>query len=191
MTAMTPEKLYSEYRYAEFLMELRKPAEAARVLDAVVAGEPAHAAALELRARALFASAQLGRAEQALEHLIGLRPDDGWARMALARTLERQGRAQDALCTAGWRASSASRSDPGGAVSTGSPRFLPGRGRHSAVVGAFGMFVVEPRQQSACLRCVTRTAAALSRRSERRRCQRDDPQVYSGTTGWCIAVLRR
>jgi Flp pilus assembly protein TadD len=92
---MTPEKLYSEFRYAELLMELGKPAEAARVLDPVVAGQPAHAA-LELRARALFASAQLGRAEQALQQLIGLRPDDGWARMALARTLERQGRAQDA-----------------------------------------------------------------------------------------------
>lgn len=96
MTTMTPEKLYSEFRYAEFLMELGKYAEAARVLGPVVAGEPTHAAALELRARALFASAQLGRAEQALRHLIELRPDDGWARMALARTLERQGRAQDA-----------------------------------------------------------------------------------------------
>ena len=93
---MTPEKLYSEFRSAEFLMELGRPAEAARVLDPVVAGEPTHAAALELRARAQFATAQLGRAEKALRDLVELRPDDGWARMALARTLERQGRAQDA-----------------------------------------------------------------------------------------------
>jgi len=53
------------------------------------------------------------------------------------------------------------------------------------------MFVVEPRQQIllVCGGVNLVPAAALSRRSERRRCQRDDPQVYSGTTGWCIAVL--
>lgn len=87
---MTPDTMYREFRRAEFLFEMNQPAEAARVLAPVVAAEPEHTGAFELYARALSASAQLGRAEQALRALLELRPDDGWGRLALARTLERQ-----------------------------------------------------------------------------------------------------
>ena len=53
--------------------------------------------ALELLARSYFASAQLGRAEEALRRLVELAPANGWARRALARTLERQSRGGEAV----------------------------------------------------------------------------------------------
>jgi Flp pilus assembly protein TadD len=88
--------MYAEFRWAEALFELKQPAEAARVLAPVVESAPESTSALELYARALFASAQLGKAETALRQLVERRPDDGWARFALARTLERRGRADEA-----------------------------------------------------------------------------------------------
>ncbi|MGZ6828022.1 MAG: tetratricopeptide repeat protein [Mycobacteriales bacterium] len=93
---MTPEQVYEEFRCAELALELGQPLDAVRLLDPVVAAEPGSTMALELLARALFASAQLARAEQALLLLVERRPDDGWARFALARTLERQGRKDEA-----------------------------------------------------------------------------------------------
>lgn len=53
--------------------------------------------ALELLARANFGSAQLHRAETALTRLVERAPADGWTRRALARTLERQSRAAEAV----------------------------------------------------------------------------------------------
>lgn len=88
---MTPDQLYADFRRAESLLAMGHPADAARVLEPVVEAAPDSTAALELRARALFASAQLGRAETALRALVERCPDDAWARVALARTLERQG----------------------------------------------------------------------------------------------------
>ena len=53
--------------------------------------------ALEALARAYFGSAQLTRAEDALVRLVHLAPANGWARRALARTLERQSRHDEAV----------------------------------------------------------------------------------------------
>jgi Flp pilus assembly protein TadD len=89
--------LHSEYLRADLYFSLGQPTEAARTLEPVVAAEPANAAALELLARSYFGSAQLRRAEDALVRLVELAPANGWARRALARTLERQGRAADAV----------------------------------------------------------------------------------------------
>jgi predicted Zn-dependent protease len=89
--------LHSEYLRADLLLAMGQPLEAARVLEAVLAAEPENQAALELLARSYFGSAQLVRAEQALTRLVGLAPANGWARRALARTLERQSRAADAV----------------------------------------------------------------------------------------------
>jgi len=85
------------FRQAQVCFDADQPAEAVRLLDQVV-GQPdgATTAALELRARALFASAQLSRAEQAFRELVERAPDDAWCRTALARTLERQGRGLEA-----------------------------------------------------------------------------------------------
>lgn len=73
-----------------------RPSDAVDLLDELLAAAPEVTAARELRARALFASAQLGRAEQAVRELLERDPSDGWARIALARTLERQGRTAEA-----------------------------------------------------------------------------------------------
>ncbi|MCA1711708.1 MAG: tetratricopeptide repeat protein [Actinobacteria bacterium] len=88
--------LYEEYQRGELFLRAGQPAEAARILQPVVEAAPESTAALELHARALFGSAQLARAEAALRELVERRPDDGWAQFALARTLERLGRTEEA-----------------------------------------------------------------------------------------------
>lgn len=88
--------LHSEFLRADLFLNMGQPTEAARILRAVVEAEPANEGALELLARAYFDSAQLGRAEAALSRLVELAPANGWARRALARTLERQSRGVEA-----------------------------------------------------------------------------------------------
>lgn len=88
--------LHSEYLRADLMLAVGQPTEAARILVPVVEAEPANEAALELLARSYFASAQLARAEETLHRLVELAPANGWARRALARTLERQSRADEA-----------------------------------------------------------------------------------------------
>ena len=88
--------LYARYRQAELFLRAGQPTEAARLVTPVVAAAPESTAALELQARALFASAQLTGAERALRLLVDRRPDDGWGWFALARALERLGRADEA-----------------------------------------------------------------------------------------------
>ena len=89
--------LHSEFLRADLFLAMGRPTEAARILERVVAAEPANEAALEMLARSYFASAQLTRAEKALTRLVALAPANGWARRALARTLERQSRAAEAV----------------------------------------------------------------------------------------------
>lgn len=89
--------LHSEYLRADLLLAVGQPTEAARILARVVEAEPENAAAVELLARAYFGSAQLSRAEEALARLVVLAPTNGWARRALARTLERQSRHGEAV----------------------------------------------------------------------------------------------
>ena len=88
--------LHSEFLRADLFLAMGQPTEAARILERVVEAEPANEAALELLARAYFGSAQLARSEGVLTRLVALAPANGWARRALARTLERQSRADDA-----------------------------------------------------------------------------------------------
>ncbi len=88
--------LHSEFLRADLFLAMGQPTEAARILEPIVAAEPANEAALELLARSYFGSAQLGRAEEALNRLVDLAPANGWARRALARTLERQSRHDEA-----------------------------------------------------------------------------------------------
>jgi len=88
--------LHSEFLRADLFLAMGQPTEAARILQRVVDAEPANEAALEMLARAYFGSAQLAKSEDALTRLVALAPANGWARRALARTLERQSRAADA-----------------------------------------------------------------------------------------------
>src|SRR5918998_3645 len=89
--------MHSEFLRADLFLAMGQPTEAARILERVVAAEPANEAALELLARAYFGSAQLARTEEALTRLVAMAPANGWARRALARTLERQSRADEAV----------------------------------------------------------------------------------------------
>jgi predicted Zn-dependent protease len=88
--------LHSEYLRADLFLAMGQPIEAAKVLEGVLEAEPDNQAALELLARSYFGSAQLNRAETSLARLVELAPANGWARRALARTLERQSRPADA-----------------------------------------------------------------------------------------------
>ena len=98
---MSSTDVRAEYERAQVFFEAGQPADAVALLDRVLEAAPETTAARELRARALFASAQLGRAEQAVRELLDRDPSDAWARVALARTLERQGRRDEAA--AQWR----------------------------------------------------------------------------------------
>jgi predicted Zn-dependent protease len=91
-----PHDQHSEYLQADLLLAVGQPAAAARLLEPLVAAEPGNEAVRELLARSYFGSAQLGRAEQALRELVEVAPANGWARRALARTLERQSRPDEA-----------------------------------------------------------------------------------------------
>ena len=88
--------LHSEFLRADLYLAMGQPTEAARILAPVVEAEPANQAALELLARSYFGSAQLRPAEEALSTLVAMAPTNGWARRALARTLERQSRHEEA-----------------------------------------------------------------------------------------------
>ena len=88
--------LHSEFLRADLYLNMGQPTEAARILQPVVDAEPANEAALELLARAYYGSAQLARAEESLGRLVDMSPSNGWARRALARTLERLSRGSEA-----------------------------------------------------------------------------------------------
>jgi Flp pilus assembly protein TadD len=89
--------LHSEYLRADLFVAMGRPSEAARILTRVVEAEPENEAAVELLARSYFGSAQLAKAEEALTRLVALAPTNAWARRALARTLERQSRRDEAV----------------------------------------------------------------------------------------------
>lgn len=89
--------LYTEFERAERLLDAGQPLEAADTLVPVIAAEPDNASVRQLLARAYFHSAQLGRAEKQLRWLIEHDPSDHYAQFVLGRTLERQGRPQQAL----------------------------------------------------------------------------------------------
>ncbi|MGY1846635.1 MULTISPECIES: tetratricopeptide repeat protein [unclassified Blastococcus] len=88
--------LHSEFLRADLLLNMGQADAAVRILRPVVDAEPRNEAALELLARAYYGSAQLRSAEEALARLVELAPSNGWARRALARTLERQSRRDEA-----------------------------------------------------------------------------------------------
>ena len=89
--------LLEEYRRAEMFFEAGDPSGAARLLEPIVEAEPDNASVRQLLARSYFQSAQLGRAEEQLREMIARDPSDHYAHHVLGRTLERQGRAQEAL----------------------------------------------------------------------------------------------
>lgn len=88
--------LLAEFRRATQYFEAGDPGGAAKLLEPIVAAEPGNASVRQLLARAYFQSAQLVRAEEQLRALLELDPSDHYAHHVLGRTLERQGRPEEA-----------------------------------------------------------------------------------------------
>ncbi|MGW4892801.1 tetratricopeptide repeat protein [Kitasatospora sp. NPDC004240] len=93
---MTTRTTADEYRLATFWFESKAYAEAARMLEGVLAEEPANLSVRLLLARSYYHSAQLTRAESQLRRILDADPAEDYARLMLGRTLERQGRAEEA-----------------------------------------------------------------------------------------------
>lgn len=89
---------YQRYRHAERLFAAEQFTAACAELEQLLAQIDDHesTAARQLLARSYFHSAQLGRAESMARTLLAKDPDDGYAALLLARSLERQSRHAEA-----------------------------------------------------------------------------------------------
>ncbi|MFC9327734.1 tetratricopeptide repeat protein [Kitasatospora sp. NPDC057015] len=85
-----------EYALARFHFEAKAYTDAARLLETVVAAEPANLSVRLLLARSLYHSAQLSRAAAELRRILEQDPAEDYARLLLGRTLQRQGRPEEA-----------------------------------------------------------------------------------------------
>lgn len=96
MPEPTPETHVIDYRAAEQLLAARDPRGAVKLLDSVITAHPENTAARLLRARAFFGAAQLRAAELEFHIVLEREPDNAFAHFALARTLERADRREEA-----------------------------------------------------------------------------------------------
>nr|WP_241265795.1 tetratricopeptide repeat protein [Streptomyces boncukensis] len=92
----SPETHIIQFRAAEHLLDARDPRGAVQLLDGVIAEHPEHTAARLLRARAYFLAARLRSAEQEFGWVLEREPDNAFAHFALARTLQRAARPDEA-----------------------------------------------------------------------------------------------
>ncbi|MCB5911038.1 tetratricopeptide repeat protein [Streptomyces pinistramenti] len=81
---------------AQLFFDAKDFTAAARILRDLVDEAPARVGPRLLLARAYYHSAQLRRAETELRDILDLDPVEDYARLMLGRTLERQGRPEDA-----------------------------------------------------------------------------------------------
>ncbi len=88
--------LFESFRRAEMLIARSRPLDALQALIPVLASQPNDASVQLLAGRAYLNSAQLQRAEEAFEQVIHLDPADHYARFALGKALQRQGRLSEA-----------------------------------------------------------------------------------------------
>jgi Flp pilus assembly protein TadD len=93
---MTTDGTVEAFRRAEALVAQRRPLEALRVLEPVLDIAADKPSVQLLAGRAYLFSAQFRRAELAFLRVIELDPSDYYARLALGRTLQRQGRLVEA-----------------------------------------------------------------------------------------------
>jgi tetratricopeptide (TPR) repeat protein len=84
------------YRLAGAYLDAGKPLEALNLLEPLAEELRGQAAGQLLLGRAYYHSAQLGKAQEALESAVALAPTDAYARFALGRTLQRRSRHQEA-----------------------------------------------------------------------------------------------
>ncbi len=88
---------FEQFRRAETLLSQRRPLDAVQALLPVLAAEPDDASVQLLAGRAFLDSAQLRRAEAAFGRVLEMDPADHYARFALGKALQRQGRFTEAL----------------------------------------------------------------------------------------------
>ncbi|MCX4831667.1 tetratricopeptide repeat protein [Streptomyces sp. NBC_00006] len=81
---------------AQMFFDAKEYANAARILDGLVEEVPEQTGPRLLLARSYYHSAQLGRAETELRTIVERDPVEHYARLMLGRTLERQGRGDEA-----------------------------------------------------------------------------------------------
>jgi predicted Zn-dependent protease len=81
---------------AQMFFDSKEYVTAARILSGLVAQEPDRVATRMLLARAYYHSARLGKAEDELRAVVALDPVESYAHLMLGRTLQRQGRADEA-----------------------------------------------------------------------------------------------
>lgn len=93
---MTTEGTVEAFRRAESLVAQRRPWEALRVLEPVLAIASDKPSVQLVLGRAYLFSAQFRRAELAFLRVLELDPSDHYARLVLGRTLQRQGRLKEA-----------------------------------------------------------------------------------------------
>ena len=91
-----PERLFESFRRAEMLVADSRPLDALAALGPVLASQPQDSAVQLLAGRAYLNSAQLHRAEEAFWRVLENDPADHYARFALAKALQRQGRYPEA-----------------------------------------------------------------------------------------------
>ena len=91
------ESTFAAFRRAERLLSQRRPLDAVQALLPVLAAQPDDASVQLLAGRAFLDSAQLRRAETAFTRVLEIDPADHYARFALGKALQRQGRFTEAL----------------------------------------------------------------------------------------------
>jgi predicted Zn-dependent protease len=88
--------MFESFRRAEMLIARNRPLDALQALGPVLADHPDHVSVQLLAGRAYLNSAQLHRAEEAFARVVDLDPADHYARFALGKALQRQGRLAEA-----------------------------------------------------------------------------------------------
>ena len=88
---------FESFRRAETLLSQRRPLDAVQALLPVLAAQPDDASVHLLAGRAFLDSAQLRRAEAAFTRVLEIDPSDHYARFALGKALQRQGRLVESL----------------------------------------------------------------------------------------------
>jgi Flp pilus assembly protein TadD len=91
-----PDELFESFRRAEMLVARSRPLDALQALLPVLEDRPDDASVQLLAGRAYLNSAQLHLAEEAFVRVLDLDPADHYARFALGKALQRQGRLTEA-----------------------------------------------------------------------------------------------
>ncbi|GAA5151610.1 tetratricopeptide repeat protein [Pseudonocardia eucalypti] len=91
------DETFRSFRQAESLLAQGRPLDAVQALLPVLAERPQDASVHLLAGRAFLDSAQLSRAEAAFTRVLEIDPADHYARFALGKALQRQGRFTESL----------------------------------------------------------------------------------------------